>query len=203
MMAEHPDPRAMYRALIELLYSEMRASVPLMVAAERKAVELAGSGESVAQALIPWLREHIVEETDHDVWLLADYSRIGSDPDILATRPGTPTMAAVVGSVYYWTFHAHPVAILGYCAILEGTPPTTVFIDELAARTGYPSDAFDTLRHHAIIDVDHGGELFEFIDSLPLAEHHEAIIGMTALQTADLLITASDELLDTLANHEG
>jgi hypothetical protein len=198
MMVEHPHPRAVYRALVELLYSEVRASVPLMLAARHKAVELAAHGDPVAQGLLPWLEEHTVEETDHDRWLLDDYARIGGDPNRIVCRPGSPTVAAMVGSVYYWTLHAHPVALLGYCALLEGTPPSSRFIEELVQRTGYPSEAFDTLRHHSDIDVDHGGELFELMDSLPLSAEHEAIIGMTALQAADLLITAGDELLDSL-----
>ena len=201
LMAEHPNSRGMYWALIELLHAEVRASVPLMVAAERRAVKLAGSGDIVAEALAPWLQEHIADETDYDTWLLADYARIGGDPDSLADRPGSPTVAAMVGSVYYWTLHAHPVAILGYCAVLEGTPPTSAFIEEVVARTGYPPNAFHTLYQHCQIDVNHAGELLHLIDSLPLSQRHEGIIGLTALQTADLLIGAGDELLDVLQNH--
>jgi hypothetical protein len=118
----------MYRALVELTYSEARATVPLMEAAQSRAVELAREGDAVAQALLPWLREHIVEETDHDRWLLVDYARIGGDPATMADWPGCPTVAAMVGSVYYWALHAHPVAILGYCAVLEGTPPSSLFV---------------------------------------------------------------------------
>jgi hypothetical protein len=152
--------------------------------------------------LIHWLREHIEEETDHDSWLLDDYRRIGGDPDVLVARPGSPTVGAMVGSVYYWTLHAHPVAILGYCAVLEGTPPTSVFIDRMMQSTGYPPEAFHTLREHSDIDVNHGTELFELLDNMPLTTHQEAIVGMTALQTADLLIAAGEELLDALDNQD-
>jgi len=99
---------------------------------------------------------------------------------------------------YYWILHAHPVAILGYCAVLEGNPPSTAFIDTLAARTGYPAEAFNTLRHHSDIDIGHGDELFALIDHLPLNPANEAVIGTAALQTADLLIEAADELLQSL-----
>ena len=111
----------------------------------------------------------------HDEWLLEDYRTIGGDPDELITAVGSPTIAAVVGSVYYWTLHAHPVAVLGYCAVIEGNPPTAVFIDTLEKRTGYPGAAFNTLRHHSTIDLDHRAELFALID--------------------DLLLDAADELL--------
>jgi hypothetical protein len=138
IMGEHANPRAMYKTLLEFLYSEIRASVPLLVAAEEKAVELAARGDTVSGALIDWLRRHIIEETEHDMWLLRDYSRIGGDPVVLAAQPGSPSVGAMVGSVYYWTLHAHPVAILGYAAVLESTPPTATFVDCLLRQTGFP-----------------------------------------------------------------
>ncbi len=198
MMTEHPDPRAMYRALLELLYSEVRATVPLLAAAQLRAAEMAAQGDAVAGAMMAWLHEHIVEEADHAAWILGDYARVGGDPDVLTLSPGSPTVAALVGSVYYWTLHAHPVAILGYCAVLEGYPPASAFIEHLIQATGLPDGAFDTLRHHSTIDVEHGGEIFDLVDQLPLGPRHEAVIGMTALQTADLLVVAGDELLSSL-----
>ncbi len=129
---------------------------------------------------------------------MGDYAQVGGDPETLTSRPGSPTIAALVGSVYYWTLHAHPVAILGYCAVLEGYPPSRTFIDQMVHATGFPEAAFGTLRHHSTIDVDHGGEVFDLIDRLELGARHQAVIGMTALQTADLLIVAGDELLRSL-----
>ena len=202
IMGEHANPRAMYKTLLEFLYSEIRASVPLLVAAEEKAVELAARGDTVSGALIDWLRRHIIEETDHDMWLLRDYSRIGGDPVVLADQPGSPSVGAMVGSVYYWTLHAHPVAILGYAAVLEGTPPTATFIDCLLRQTGFPPDAFHTLREHSEIDEEHRAELFALLDNLPLTARHEAIISMTALQTADLLVAIGDELLEAADNQD-
>jgi len=198
LMAEHPNPRAMYRALLELMYSEVRATVPLMVAAEHRAVELAAEGDAVADAMIAWLRLHIGEEADHAAWILGDYAQVGGDPEAVKVRPGSPTIAALVGSVYYWTLHAHPVAILGYCAVLEGYPPSRTFIEQMIHATGFTEEAFGTLVHHSTIDVHHGGEVFELIDRLQLGARQQAVIGMTALQTADLLIVAGDELLRSL-----
>jgi Iron-containing redox enzyme len=198
MMADHPNPRAVYRALLELMHSEVRATVPLLVAAEQQAVELAARGDAVAGAMVGWLQLHTREEHDHANWILDDYARVGGDPEALVVRPGSPTIAALVGSVYYWSLHAHPVAILGYCAVLEGYPPSGTFIGQLIRATGFSEKAFATLRHHSTIDVRHGGEVFELIDRLPLGARQKAVIGMTALQTADLLIVAGDELLGSL-----
>jgi hypothetical protein len=197
LMADHDHPREVYAALVRLMHSEVRASVPLLLATEQAAADRAPD-DPVAAAMVDWLHEHAIEERHHDEWLLEDYAAIGGDPAELFGRPGSPTIAAMVGSVYYWCLHAHPVAMLGYCTVLEGNPPSTAFIDRLEARTGYPPSAFTTLRHHSDIDLDHGRELFELIDRLPLSADHEALIGMTALQTADLLIAAADELFDHL-----
>jgi hypothetical protein len=188
----------MYRALLELLYSEVRATVPLLEAAAQRAAGLAAQSDAVAEAMIPWLRDHIVEEADHADWILVDYVQVGGDPETSKARPGSPTIAALVGSVYYWTLHAHPVAILGYCAVLEGYPPSSAFVEHLIRASGFPEAAFDTLRHHSTIDVEHGREIFDLVDQLPLNGRHEAVIGMTALQSADLLIVAGDELLGSL-----
>jgi hypothetical protein len=197
LLADHDLPREVYGELLRLLYSEVRASVPLLLASEREAVDRAPD-DPVAAGMVDWLREHAVEERHHDEWLLEDYAAIGGDPPDLVANPGSPTIAAMVGSVYYWVHHAHPVAMLGYCAVLEGSPPSSGFIDQLQARTGYPPAAFNTLRHHSDIDIDHATEVFELIDDLPLSPKHEALIGMTALQTADLLIAAADELLEQI-----
>lgn len=197
LLADHDLPREVYAQLLRLLYSEVRASVPLLLASEREAVDRA-STEPVAAGIVDWLREHAVEERHHDEWLLEDYAAIGGDPAELVAYPGSPTIAAMVGSVYYWVHHAHPVAMLGYCAVLEGNPPSGRFIDQLQSRTGYPPAAFNTLRHHSDIDIDHAAELFQLIDRLPLTPEHEALIGMTALQTADLAIAAADELLEQI-----
>lgn len=195
MIADHADVKEVYVDLVRLLYSEVRASVPLLRAALRAAEQRPGD-DLVAAGITSWLDTHTTEELHHDEWLLEDFEALGGDPAELLTMSGSPAIAAMVGSAYYWSMHAHPVAILGYCAALEGKPPSSAFIDTLEARTGYPPRAFMTLRHHSVIDVGHGDELFDLIDQLPLTPEQEALIGMTALQTADMAIEAADELLD-------
>jgi hypothetical protein len=105
-----------------------------------------------------------------------------------------------VGSAYYWVLHAHPVAIVGYCTALEGRPPSRRFIERLQQASGFPPEAFATLRHHSDIDDDHSGDLYALMDRLPLTPWHESIVGMTALQTVDLMTQAGDELLAALTS---
>jgi hypothetical protein len=196
MMVEHPRPNDVYRELLELLYGEVRTTTSVLRSVHERACELATQGDPVSLGMLPWLQEHIREETGHDRWLLSDYQAIGGDRSALVAKAGDPAFAAMVGSVYYWSLFAHPVAVLGYCAVLEGTPPAEGFVAALIDATGLPPDAFGTLRHHSTLDVDHGAEVYELIDALPLEPRHESIIGMTALQTADLLVAAANDLLD-------
>jgi hypothetical protein len=199
LLSQHTRAEDAYRTLVRTTYPQIRASVPLMLAAQRVASEQAAN-DPVAAGLIEWLREHTEEERDHDEWLLDDWVALGGDRDELHAAPGSPSVAAMVGSVYYWIFHAHPIAMLGYCAVLEGNPPTSQLIDRFVTGSGLPEHAFSTMRHHSDIDDDHSAEIYELMDELSLTPRHEAIMGMTALQTADLMIQIGDDMLATLPN---
>src|SRR5262249_16460896 len=118
--------------------------------------------------------------------------------DILA-RPPVPTVAALVGAQYYWIFHYHPVALLGYIAVLEGYPPSMAMIDQLEARTGYPRDAFRTMIAHAEPDPGHSAELDEVLNELPLKPEQSAAIGLSAMSTVRLLTKAFREVVDEAA----
>jgi hypothetical protein len=68
-------------------------------------------------------------------------------------------------------------------------------LEALEVDTGFPVYTFDTLRHDSAKDVDHDRDAFGLIDYLRLTRDHEAPIGVTALQTAGLLIEVGDEVL--------
>jgi hypothetical protein len=94
-------------------------------------------------------------------------------------------IARVVGAQYYWIDHFHPVAVMGYIAVLEGNPPTAETIEFLRHRTGLPDGAFSTLIKHGKLDARHGREAFKFLDTLELTSDLEAAIGLSALNTLD------------------
>jgi hypothetical protein len=104
-----------------------------------------------------------------------------------------------VGAQYYWIFHYHPVALLGYIGLLEGYPPTIDTIDELMMSTGYSAKAFRTLRKHAELDPGHGEELDAVLDTLPLTKEHMVVMGLSAMYSVDMLRCAYDEILDLSA----
>jgi hypothetical protein len=190
-----PRIRALYPEYLMTLHGVIRASVPLMETARARALELA-PGDPVAAGLAEYLGEHIDEERDHDEWLLDDLEVIGVPRAAVLGRPPSATVASAVGAQYYWILHYHPVALLGWIGLLEGYPPDPAMIDGLEARTGYPPEAFRTLRAHAELDQDHGDELFDALDALPLTEAHSTVIGLNAMWSLHLLATAIDEVVD-------
>jgi hypothetical protein len=178
-----------------MLHCIIRASVPLMETARKRAVELAPN-DPVSNALAPYLEEHIPEERDHDEWLLEDLALLGKDRSAILARPPSPTVAAAVGAQYYWILHYHPVALLGYIATLEGYPPSIELLDDLVDRTGNDRAAFRTLIAHAELDPGHRGELDTLLDGLPVTQEQATVMGLSALCSIRMLARAIDELRD-------
>jgi hypothetical protein len=169
--------------------------VPLTEAALRRAQELADIDRPAAPLAV-YLEEHVDEERDHDETLLHDLELLGVSRESLAARMPSPAVAALVGSQYYWILHHHPVAFLGYVAVMEGYPPTPELIETLIERTGLPREAFRTYVEHGELDPGHRDHLDRTLDSLPLTIEHEEALGVSAIATAGLAAVALRELLD-------
>jgi hypothetical protein len=176
---------ASYKDYLVLQHGIIRASVPLMeeaLACSRRMAE-----DPLSPYLQRYLERHIPEEQHHDDWVLGDLEVLGVDRrDVLAWRP-PPAVAAMVGTQYYWIRHYHPVALLGYIAILEGYPPTLEGLEELVALSGLPRGAFRTLEKHIRIDPVHCHDLNVLFDEAPLTEEHISTIclaGMTTVRFA-------------------
>lgn len=177
-----PDLAERYPELLFQLHCVVRATVPVMEAARRRAEELAAS-DPVAAGVADYLARHIPEELHHDEWLLDDMVALGASRDAVLRRIPPATAATSVGTVYYWVLHAHPVAWMGYAAVAEGHPPSEPFLLDVMARTGIPSEGFRTYLKHARLDPHHAREMDETLDALPLAAHHHALIGVVAFNT--------------------
>jgi hypothetical protein len=181
-----PDPARVYSSFLILLHQIIRASVPLLAAARACAAERAG-GDAVCAALVPYLDAHIEEERHHDLWLLEDLEVAGTPSRDVLGRIPPPRVAALVGAQYYWIHHHHPLALLGYIAVLEGSPPSRSFTAGLEAQTGLPRAAFRTLDKHGELDPGHLDELDRFLDSLPLTPDHESLLGVSLVHTTSAL----------------
>jgi Iron-containing redox enzyme len=193
-LIEHPRVAELYPEFLFSSHCIIRASVPLMETGRERA-EALPEGDAVAAALAGYLEEHITEEMHHDEWLLDDLEVIGSARADVLARPPAPSVAALVGAQYYWIFHYHPVALLGYIAVLEGYPPSPRLIEDLQSRTGYDASAFRTLRTHGELDPGHAEELDELLDSLPLTREQSAVVGLSAIHTVGALARVYEEIV--------
>ncbi|MEM6823722.1 MAG: iron-containing redox enzyme family protein [Pseudomonadota bacterium] len=177
------DLAEVFPAFLVLLHQIMRASVPLMRTAAVVARERA-DGDLLCRALAEYYEKHCDEEKDHDLWTLNDLEASGFDrAAVLDTLPPA-NVAKMVGPQYYWLHHFHPVMLLGYIAVLEGSPPSSEHIDEIAQRTGLPEEAFRTYRFHGEVDPHHLADLDRTIDTLPLGRREMGLIGVSAAFTA-------------------
>jgi len=191
---EHSLIRELYPEYLITSHAIVRASVPLMETALR-VLGAAGPEDGVAAGLGAYLEEHIPEERDHDEWVLRDLELLGVDRDVVHRRQPPTSVAALVGSQYYWILHHHPVALLGYICLLEGYPPIAGEVELVIERTGYDRAAFRTLLYHADLDPGHAEEVFATIDALPLTPQHAAALGVSAITSARYLMLAIQEVL--------
>jgi len=175
--------RERYLDYLSVMHAVIRASVPLMQEAVLRSREL--SDDPVAAALAEYFTEHIEEELHHDDWLLDDLAAAGRDPQRVLNEQPSVAVARLVGPQYYWIRHHHPISLLGYIAVLEGNSPPAWLSARLAEQTGLPTEAFRTLHHHAIADLDHSADFDRFLDSLPLTESLNRAVSVSALATAD------------------
>ncbi len=162
-----PDLPARYPELLFQIHCVVRASVPVMEAARVRAEELQPASDPVAAGMADYLGHHIPEETGHDDWLLDDMEALGMSREAILRRIPSAPAAALVGTIYYWTLHAHPLAWMGYAAVCEGHPPSDRFLLDVMERTGLPREGFRTYLKHARLDPHHARELDETLDSSP------------------------------------
>jgi pyrroloquinoline quinone (PQQ) biosynthesis protein C len=187
--AELWRPRGLDRRYPEYLvamHGVVRASVPLMELAARRCVERE-SRDPVAGPLRGYLERHVEEERDHDEWLLDDLAALGADPERILARQPSPIVARLVGAQYYWIAHHHPVALLGYIAVLEENSPTVRLADWIVRAAGVPEAAVRTVREHADLDPGHTDEIFALLDALPLTRSQASGVAISGLHTIDAL----------------
>ena len=176
----HPRLSDVFPEYLFRLYCSMRASVPLMATARERACVLARDCP-VAAGLVPYITVHMEEELHHDEWLLEDMEVLGLRRSEILARTPDPGMAELIGTLYYWVLYGHPVALLAYFAVSEGSPMSTRVLDHVAGRQGVPKECMRTLYKHAELDVGHGEEVYHLLDSLPINPSHDALLGTTAI----------------------
>jgi len=188
----HPELKTVYPEFLFQNHAVIRASVPLM----RTALAACRSrfpSDPLTPGLASYLEQHIPEEMHHDDWILEDLEALGfARAETLARIP--PVSASLlVGAQYYWIEHVHPVALLGYIAVLEGTPPDADYFARLLRSAGIPETAATNIFRHARLDPRHRDDLDAALDSLPLTEYHHSLLGISAFQTIEALARVAEE----------
>ena len=148
--------------------------------------------------LAGWLRdyylEHAEEEHGHEQWILDDLDALGIPrPQSLARLP-YPAVAALAGAQYYWMLHVHPIAYLGYIAVLE-QPTDLNFLKDVSARTGIPLSSMSAHVHHATLDPGHVAEFDRTLDALALTPRDRDLITISAITTVAHLQDVFSDIL--------
>lgn len=152
--------------------------------------------EPVCAQLADYLAIHIPEEREHDDWVLGDLESLGYSPSECLESVPSPTAAALAGAQYYWLHHLHPIALLGYMAVLEGDPPDPDRLERVIKQTGLPARAFSTLSRHAQLDPYHRADLDRTLDKMPLTPQHHDFMGTSAISTVALLARLTEEVVE-------
>ena len=196
----HADFPRIYREYICRSHTVIRASVPLMQAAEQACHLPQHADDPALPGYAEYLRKHIPEETGHDAWILDDGEAMGLDRADIVARVPTADATHVVGAQYYWIWHYNPIALIGHSATLEGNPPTTELVESVAEKHGLSLDCFTTFLYHARIDPQHRKDLDEVRDALPLTEQHLALIGVSSMRTIGLMTRIMQGIVDSAPN---
>jgi hypothetical protein len=199
LLLAHARPAEIYPAYLARLYYLPATAAALMEAACQRAAAL-DDPHGVAAGLVPYLEQHIEEERHGEepgAGVLQDLQAAGFDTQALRRAPAPPLIAALVGAQYFWIFHAHPVALLGYLEVVEGFHPRRESVERLMERTGLPPAAFSQLLEHAELDLKHSQELDALIDALPLTAQHEQLLALSAFQSVALLTEALLEVVES------
>jgi hypothetical protein len=189
----HPELAHLLPIFLVQLHRVMQAGLQLMQTARDRALTL--PNDPVARVVAPYLEQHILEEKDHDDWLLDDIGTLGITPIQVASTPPLPAVVSLLGAQYFWALHIHPVTVFGYLIVLEGYPPLAEQLEAIRKRTRLPKTAFRCLMAHADNDPHHIADLNRTLDSMPLSEEQQMYVALSAFHTIDGVASVFEELL--------
>jgi hypothetical protein len=189
----HPELARLLPIFLVQLHRVMQAGLHLMQTARDRSLAL--PDDPVARIVAPYLEQHILEEKDHDDWLLDDIGTLGITPAQVASTPPLPAVVSLLGAQYFWALHIHPVTVFGYLIVLEGYPPLAEQLEAIRKRTRLPKTAFRCLIAHADNDPHHIADLNRTLDSMPLSDEQQMYVALSAFHTIDGVASVFEELL--------
>ena len=193
----HPQFPRLYREYIYQSHSIIRASVPLMQAAEKACRLPAHANDPALEGFGRYLRHHIPEETGHHEWIVNDGVALGLDRREILGRLPKESATQLVGVQYYWIHHYSPIALAGFIAAMEGSPPPAEFFMEVAERNNLPLKCFSSFLYHAKIDPQHRLDLDAVLDALPLTPAQLELIGISSLRTIRMMTGILEDIIET------
>ncbi len=177
----HPRLGELYPEFLFAIFGVTSTSASLMRSAAARAAELA-LDDPLARMLEGYYMEHAEEETGHEQWLLDDLESFGVARHRVLNRLPYASVAALVGTQYYWTLHVHPLAFLGYIAVLE-SPAQMEFLTEVSERTGIPLGSMSAHVLHAKLDPEHVAEFDLMLDRLTLTQAQQDLLTVSTITT--------------------
>jgi hypothetical protein len=177
----HPRLGELYPEFLFAIYGVTSTAASLMRAAAARAAQVAG-GDPLAAMLEGYYLEHAAEETGHEEWLLNDLRSMGVAREQVLERLPYTSVAALVGTQYYWALHVHPIAFLGFLAVLE-SPAQMEFLEEVSGRTGIPLSSMSAHVMHAELDPAHVAEFDVMLDGLVLNAAQQELLTVSAITT--------------------
>jgi len=190
----HPRLNELFPEFLFAMYGITVASAPAMRAAASRCSALTAD-DPLASWLHRYYLEHAEEESGHEEWLLNDLASFGIARDQVSQRLPYPTVAALVGVQYYWMIHVHPIAYLGYIAVVE-EPASMEFLETVSRRTGISLSSMSGHVMHAKLDPDHVAEFDAALDALPLTQPHQDLISVSAIATVAHLERIFSDILE-------
>ncbi len=190
----HPRLDVLYPEFLFATYGLTLASAPAMRTAANLCRQQPGD-DSLHHWLEEYYIEHAEEEDGHADWLIEDLASLGISRERVIHRLPYASVAALVGSQYYWMQHVHPIAYLGYIAVIEA-PAQFDFLQEVSRRTGIPLASMSCHCRHAELDPGHVAEFDAALDSLPLSAAHQDLITVSAIATIGHLERVFTDLLE-------
>jgi len=199
----HPQFPRIYREYIYQSHSIIRASVPLMQAAEKACQIPEHAADPALRGFGDYLRHHIPEELGHHEWIVNDGVAMGLDRQAILHRLPKESATQLVGVQYYWIHHYNPIALAGFIAAMEGNPPPAEFFEEIAERNHLPLKCFSSFLYHAKIDPQHTRDLDAVLDALPLSPAHLELIGLSSLRTIRMMTGIMQDIIESGLSAQG
>lgn len=190
----HPRLDRLYPEFLFANYGLTLASAPAMRLAAQCCARLP-QNDPFGAWLHDYYLDHAEEEKDHAEWILADLASLGIPRERVLQRLPYPSVAAAVGAQYYWMQHVHPIAYLGFIAVVEA-PAEIQFLQEISTKTGLPLSSMSCHYRHAELDPTHIAEFDAALDALPLSPNLQELISVSAITTIGYIERVFSDILD-------